>query len=42
MSTVVLLVRINLVILAVKIIFKACVGNTEDSHSEQPIAGNQE
>jgi hypothetical protein len=33
---------INLIILDAKIIFKACVVNTEDSHIDQPIAGSEE
>jgi hypothetical protein len=42
MSIVILVVSINLIISAVKIILKDCVVNTEDSNFEQPIAGSQE
>jgi hypothetical protein len=33
---------INLIILTVKIIFKACVVNTEDSRFKKPVANSQE
>jgi hypothetical protein len=42
MTIVVLFVSINPIVLAAKIIYKACVINTEDSYFEQPTAGSQE